>query len=413
MKTLIELYDPAHPVKNILAALIFKPEVLIFIGLKGSLTDRVQSLVERLLRRKGIEAELRFMETDLKDGNRVVRMLEQITWEHADCVFEISGGPDLLLALVGHFCALRGVPQLYKDVDSQELVWITSEGERREPLVLPKLGISDLLLAYGARLERTDHYYPDLGDAAQEACIGRICQVFLRFLEEWPHVSVWFQYVCRNAAEEDWGYDCLEVSEKRDGRVNMLLRQFKNLDVFYALQKAGAIHDLAIDSRRIHFRFENTDIRRLLTNQGVWLELCTYLSAAQTGGFDDLVMSAVIGWDYENKANYPQNEIDVVLLKGIRALFISCKTSITKRSPYDLYEIKTLCERFGGDMAQAVLITADNCLNTNHSLYIRAREMGIVILDINTIKKGNLGRELLKIAAGRYHFPEQEKTKNG
>ena len=38
MKTLIELYDPAHPVKNILAALIFKPEVLIFIGLKGSLT---------------------------------------------------------------------------------------------------------------------------------------------------------------------------------------------------------------------------------------------------------------------------------------------------------------------------------------------------------------------------------------
>ena len=113
MKTLIELYDPAHPVKNILAALIFKPEVLIFIGLKGSLTDRVQSLVERLLRRKGIEAELRFMEPDLKDGNRVVRMLEQITWEHADCVFEISGGPDLLLALVGHFCALRGVCLLY------------------------------------------------------------------------------------------------------------------------------------------------------------------------------------------------------------------------------------------------------------------------------------------------------------
>ena len=57
-------------------------------------------------------------------------------------------------------------------------------------------------------------------------------------------------------------------------------------------------------------------------------------------------------------------------------------------------------------MAQAVLITADNCLNTNHSLYIRAREMGIVILDINTIKKGNLGRELLKITAGRHHFPE-------
>lgn len=406
MKTLIELYDPAHPVKNILAALIFKPETLVFIGLKGKLTDRVQNLIKRLLRRKGIEAELRFIETDLKDGNQVVRLLEQITWEYADCVFEISGGPDLLLALVGHFCALRGVPQLYKDVENKKLIWITSDGERREPLVLPKLDISDLLLAYGARLERTDHYYPDLGDAAQEACIGRICQVFLKYLEDWPHVSVWFQYVCRNAAEGDRAYECLEISEKRDGRVNMMLRQFKNMEVFYALQKAGAIHNLAIDSRNITFRFESTEIRRLLTNQGVWLELYTYLSAAKTDGFDDLVMSAVIGWDYENKDNYPQNEIDVILLKGIKALFISCKTSITKRSPYDLYEIKTLCERFGGDMAQAVLVTADNCLNNNHSLYIRAREMGIVILDINTIKKGNLGKELLKIVNGQYRFQE-------
>lgn len=406
MKTLIELYDPAHPVKNILAALIFKPETLVFIGLKGKLTDRVQSLIKRLLLRKGIEAELRFIETDLKDGNQVVRLLEQITWEYADCVFEISGGPDLLLALVGHFCALRGVPQLYKDVENKKLIWITSDGERREPLVLPKLDISDLLLAYGARLERTDHYYPDLGDAAQEACIGRICQVFLKYLEDWPHVSVWFQYVCRNAAEGDRAYECLEISEKRDGRVNMMLRQFKNMEVFYALQKAGAIHNLAIDSRNITFRFESTEIRRLLTNQGVWLELYTYLSAVKTEGFDDLVMSAVIGWDYENKDNYPQNEIDVILLKGIKALFISCKTSITKRSPYDLYEIKTLCERFGGDMAQAVLVTADNCLNNNHSLYIRAREMGIVILDINTIKKGNLGKELLKIVNGQYRFQE-------
>lgn len=406
MKTLIELYDPAHPVKNILAALIFKPETLVFIGLKGKLTDRVQNLIKRLLRRKGIEAELRFIETDLKDGNQVVRLLEQITWEYADCVFEISGGPDLLLALVGHFCALRGVPQLYKDVENKKLIWITSDGERREPLVLPKLDISDLLLAYGARLERTDHYYPNLGDAAQEACIGRICQVFLKYLEDWPHVSVWFQYVCRNAAEEDRAYECLEISERRDGRVNMMLRQFKNMEVFYALQKAGAIHNLAIDSRNITFRFESTEIRRLLTNQGVWLELYTYLSAAKTDGFDDLVMSAVIGWDYENKDNYPQNEIDVILLKGIKALFISCKTSITKRSPYDLYEIKTLCERFGGDMAQAVLVTADNCLNNNHSLYIRAREMGIVILDINTIKNGNLGKELLKIVNGQYRFQE-------
>lgn len=406
MKTLIELYDPAYPVKNILAALIFKPETLVFIGLKGKLTDRVQNLIKRLLWRKGIEAELRFIETDLKDGNQVVRLLEQITWEYADCVFEISGGPDLLLALVGHFCALRGVPQLYKDVENKKLIWITSDGERREPLVLPKLDISDLLLAYGARLERTDHYFPDLGDAAQEACIGRICQVFLKYLEDWPHVSVWFQYVCRNAAEEDRAYECLEISERRDGRVNMMLRQFKNMEVFYALQKAGAIHNLAIDSRNITFRFESTEIRRLLTNQGVWLELYTYLSAAKTDGFDDLVMSAVIGWDYENKDNYPQNEIDVILLKGIKALFISCKTSITKRSPYDLYEIKTLCERFGGDMAQAVLVTADNCLNNNHSLYIRAREMGIVILDINTIKKGNLGKELLKIVNGQYRFQE-------
>ena len=57
-------------------------------------------------------------------------------------------------------------------------------------------------------------------------------------------------------------------------------------------------------------------------------------------------------------------------------------------------------------MAQAVLVTADNCLDINHSLYVRAREMGIVILDINTIKKGNLGSDLLKIAEGRYHFPK-------
>ena len=105
--------------------------------------------------------------------------------------------------------------------------------------------------------------------------------------------------------------------------------------------------------------------RRFLS--GGWLEELAYLAAMEAGA-DEAVFSQCVGWRVKDFSG--ENEIDVILRKGERLAFISCKALQSRFDPANrkhrnrlmdaLHEADNLGDHFGrpGDRV-GVLVTSD------------------------------------------------------
>ena len=113
-----------------------------------------------------------------------------------------------------------------------------------------------------------------------------------------------------------------------------------------------------------------------------------------------------------------KNEIDVLLMKDMIPIFISCKNS--SFLPEELYKLSAVAKHFGGEYAKKVLVTnylsandnparKDNCLQNKDEpndkymkrlkrqlLWNRAQEMDIKILCREAIKDESSAAEALK-----------------
>lgn len=97
------------------------------------------------------------------------------------------------------------------------------------------------------------------------------------------------------------------------------------------------------------FQFASADVRNAFQMSGRVLEFYVYYSALLEGHFNDVNM----GWKFlhTSSENSAENELDVICVKGVSALFISAKmvsaASLKTKLNYVLYEISILTDRFG------------------------------------------------------------------
>ena len=100
----------------------------------------------------------------------------------------------------------------------------------------------------------------------------------------------------------------------------------------------------------------------------------------------------MIGWD--ERTDGTRNEIDVMLMKGLVPIFISCKNGHV--SMEELYKLNTVAERFGRRYSKKVLISS-TLEKSKNSEYIRARaeDMGIRIIDdVDNMSRDRLSRAI-------------------
>ena len=93
--------------------------------------------------------------------------------------------------------------------------------------------------------------------------------------------------------------------------------------------------------------------------------------------------------------NGTRNEVDILLLKGMDSVFISCKMG--PPSALALAEIKTISDRFGAGRSKTVLLTASAVKGVNRVLSTRAKDMGITLIDRGDLGQKDLGQRLIKI----------------
>lgn len=398
--TYIEFYDPVS-LENIATCLSYMPDRVILIGDGHRLAARVENYRRLLADRGHPEVEVITRSVPKTNLKLAVEKLGQLVDAYEDCVFDITGGDEVLVLALGMVCAAR--PQRHIQVHKfnlREGKMYDCDGDGETVFhQLPALTVEENIRIYGGEvvygtIHSTDTYLWDFTEdfSADIDALWRICCQEERY---WNIKCNIFDAICKVD-----GSDGLTVSAPLDA-VDRLLPQNLYYDfgdrLIPYLRKHGLLTSFCDNGTTVTLTFKNEQVKRCLTVEGQVLELKMYLLAKSlTVGdapmYNDALCGVKIDWDgvrHEEESVDVENEIDILLMHGVVPIFISCKNGI-KVEPEELYKLQTVARRFGGPYSKTVLIApvvGDNEYTLN--LCNRAKEMGVHVIGGAAIRQAD------------------------
>lgn len=384
MKTLIEMYDE-RPIENVLATEVFKPQKTVFLCPPSLAQSKAaQKKLEEYFRHRGVDTSLEFLESSRYNTAKLLRQLANVVQANPDCVIDITGGTDAALFACGKLCAETDTPAFTYSRRRNCFYNIHNAPFAEELECRVQHEVEDcFLMAGGAvRMGRVDN-----------SVLGRYMDKIVPFFELYmKHRGEWTRivnYIQRASQQERGLVPELKVNAPycvKGERGSRICAPDAALADFEAL---GFIRDLSISSERVSFEFADRQIRTWLRDIGSVLELYVYKACLDTGAFNDVRTSVIVDWEGDNQRDDVTNEIDVMAMRGIVPVFISCKTC--EISTEALNELAILRDRFGGKIARAVIVTTKRCRTvTRH----RASELNIAVIDLEDIKTGHVKKNI-------------------
>ena len=422
MTTLVELFDRS-PIENIIGSLALKPDVTVFVGTDVRRMQRALPAYEAILRGRGIKTELLVRSAARSDLESTVAVLDALLDDRSDepdevCAVDISGGDETALLAVGAILGSRAGEKrnLYAfrcgPITRQATIFRmdrTSEGHlsiTKEQIDYTEKGESPLYLTVdemvrlhgGIIVSRSQTISPG---AEEEEDIEALWRISKRACADWNTlIGRMSAEVSRSVGEE--GVWAIPHSSFGSGK-NRLNRAF-----FDKLADAGLIRVTEQNGDMILFTYKNKIVRECLTKAGSILEYHTYCTALdlRRGGmsvYDSAAIGVVLDWD--GNPNGTKNEVDVVLVRGVVPVFISCKNGDIDVD--ELYKVDTVAGKFGGTLSRRVLLSTvfldpeskgfagPGAANT---LEERAHDMSVrTISAVHRMKDGELGDALANL----------------
>ncbi|MDO5438807.1 MAG: DUF1887 family CARF protein [Erysipelotrichaceae bacterium] len=252
----------------------------------------------------------------------------------------------------------------------------------------PLLTIEDIVYLGGGIIQKHIHNAPDLNN--KEHC-DLICKAVEMNLDEYDRFVSYINSV--NSMVGKFDGKSVEISEEAVKKIKNyeLTRRMRDLKLF------------TIEGRS--FSYRSKEVKQLFEVVGSWLESYLYIRLKQSELFDDVMMSVVIDFSSRRKTPYPVTcELDLLALRDNRLIFISCKSNKVDSSA--LYEVKLHSTLFGNKLSSAAVCTAEELDRRNPSIYTKARELGIAVVDRSQLKEGHCAQALLDTALGEFEYEE-------
>lgn len=233
----------------------------------------------------------------------------------------------------------------------------------------PLLTIEDIVFLGGGNIQKHIHNAPNLND--KKHC-ELICEAVERNIEQYDRFVSYVNSVHSLVGKFDGEWT--EISEEAVKKIKNyeLTRTLKDLKLFTIEGKS--------------FSYRSREVKQLFEVAGSWLESYLYIKLKQSEQFDDVMMSVVIDFSSRRKTPYPVTcELDLLALRDNRLVFISCKSNKVDSSA--LYEVKLHSTMFGNQLSSAAVCTAEELDRRNPSIYTKARELGIAVIDRSLDRK--------------------------
>lgn len=373
MKTLIEFYVNEQ-YDNLLAAYVFRPERVVFVCTDSSPDKLTRQSILAFLNGLGSKTSAEFVYFGNKTVDELFERVGEVCSKYEDCAVEMSGGSPAVLIAAHSYCTKYKINAFYFDYSRNRFVSIRGMRRTIDNTPMPVIDVKTLLKIGGACVTGTCHSTKQLRDNVE--CIRKVLLVYSRNFSDWNVNSEYLQYCCKHFYDASTQIFSAKTAVRTNNTVFLI-----NKRIMKELEEAGAVTELSFDDESVFFRFRSGFIKDVLSTVGMCLELMIYISALDSGSFADTSMSVVFDWDGIIHANKQDtvNEIDVVMIRGLSPIFVSCKSA--KPDTRDLYEIWYLAHRFGGRRAKAVIVTAVSLSSDAWATYTRARDMGVIVIE--------------------------------
>ena len=394
--TYIEFFDETST-ENICACLTNIPERVVLMGNKFKVIKKYAEIYKEMLKKRGHDVEFVCRTINRNSINNIIEELVKVIETYDDCVIGLTGGEELSLVAAGI------VYERYKDKNLQmhkfnirnnKILDCDMDGVTIEKDI-PRLTVEENVHIYGGCVLSEDEksqgtYYWDVDDEFHDEinAIWDVCK---------QDVRLWNTQIAVFAAAEsvrDPKEDVLttvasaaaveDIVESGGGKfvsIGAIVR---------GLFDAGILREYSYDGQTLKIRYKNMQMKRCLTKAGLALELKIFVTAlavkdGDTPVYNDVKNGVYIDWDGElvensDEAN-TENEIDVVMMKGMVPVFVSCKNGRIEME--ELYKLNTVASRFGGKYVKKVLVAEaldPDSAFTKH-LRQRAQDMGIRLVE--------------------------------
>lgn len=390
--TVVEFFDD-NAIENIISTLLCAPEKVIFVGDNGKKMERAISNYKELAANRNLNVNFSYKIINRNDLLNIIKELTFIVEENDRCTFDLTGGEDLYLVAVG--AVLGRLPhkvQLYRfNIRSGQFFGSDYDGNLIAANTA-KISAEENIKIYGGRIifetEKGGTTYNWSWDQEFIEDVMNMWEICKADTVKWnTQLNTLKAY-----NQSDNAKASLEVVLKRsNAKMQIDKKECKAVylnSMFKAFESKKLITNLKIDNETVSFKYKNSQVKRCLTKSGQILELFVTLSALQTRDkdgiaiYNDVMTGVVIDWDGIIKEGEPniENEIDVLLMKGLIPVFISCKNGNFNID--ELYKLNTVAERFGGKYAKKVLVASGiNKMKNGGYILTRAADMGIRVID--------------------------------
>lgn len=374
-KVMVEFYSE-EPIENVMAMIKYRPEKIIFLGHKDNMiTKRINDL-KQFRDNQCPNTDLEFIEVPKNDLNGAIDMITAIIRDNPGIRFELTGGSELILIALGCIAArmdiskLRIDPFTGKEIDIRGNRVVTSDYHF-------KIGIAEQIILHGGALTQQTGSYSEWKFTEQfREDIRTLWDLCKKYKENWNKYCSIIDEQRKNTPSHMEGWE--EMYKNQIGDAIRMLRDLDDL---------GMIRDYVEIGKKVRFKFKNSNVRKIIGKAGNILELHVYEVATRDGYlFSDAIIGAHIDWDGEihdfNNPGYDtMNEIDVILMKNVCPIFISCKSG--KVGGIALHELETVTRKFGGKYARKAIIMGRACDNSTGTQYFkqRAKDMHIWLID--------------------------------
>ncbi len=390
MRFLIKLFD-REPIKNLLSACVFEPEVVVYLCDETHANLFRESAMYRFFKQRGMKTIPRFLYLDPWSPVEVRGVLRAAFRDYEGCVLDLTGGQDLLLVMAGMLAQDMNLPVFHIDIYRRRFGNVRRCHELEQAFFMPHFSADDLLAATGAGIQGYGHIQPEQWDEAFEEEALAVFELVLQSTRRFGNFVHFLQQCCAKLHTETLQVVVLKKM-RVDGRT-----VHHHAPLFQSLRAMGVLMQYEERETEVHFRFKSILHKRCLLSVGVWLELYCYIMARRTGFFSETLSSVLIQWSgEENNIEATKNEVDLLLVKGVMPVFVSCKTGVPHAQA--LYEVKQLCDRFAGSFGRAVLVTAQDLGVEAEAVRHRAAELRILLLDRRDIRKNRVGAKLQELA---------------
>ena len=374
-KVMVEFYSE-EPLENVMAMIKYQPEKIIFLGHKDNMiTKRINDIIG-FRDSRCPKTELEFIEVPKNDLQGAIDIITGIIRDNPGVRFELTGGSELILIALGCIAARMNISKLRidpftgKEIDIRGDEVVTSDYHYNISIA------EDILLHGGMLTQKTGSFseWKFTDDFRQD--IRVMWDICKKYKGNWNRYCASIDELRKCVQNQNEGWE--QLYRKPLGDAINLLRD---------LDEHNLLKDYNETGKMVTFRWKNNMIRRIIAKAGNMLELHVYeVATRETYIFTDAIIGAHIDWDGEvhsmsNPGYDTMNEIDVILMKGVCPIFISCKSG--KAGGHALHELETVSRKFGGKYAHKALVLARACDDTVGTQYFkqRARDMGIWIID--------------------------------